>query len=75
MDAKWADGRQTGVAEGHKAGVAEGKSEAILAFLGARGVVVSDAARRRIVECKDVAVLERWITLAVTVVSADELVE
>jgi predicted transposase/invertase (TIGR01784 family) len=79
MDAKWADGRQTGVAEGHKTGVAEGHktgvASAILAVLAARGVVVSDAARRRIVECKDVAVLERWITLAVTVVSADDLVE
>ena len=62
MDAKWEDGRKTGLIS------------ALLGFLAARGVAVGDAARKRIVECKDVALLERWITQAITVASADELV-
>lgn len=73
-----AEGHKTGVVEGHKTGLAEGHqtglSSAILGFLAARGIAVSEAARKRIVECKDVTLLNRWITHAATVVSADELV-
>ncbi len=81
IQAKWVDGHRVGVAEGHKAGVAEGhkagvaegKALAIFATFAARGIVVREEMRARIATCKDAALIERWIGLAMTAASADEL--
>lgn len=70
IDAKWTEGHKIG----RKAGALEGKASAILTIFAARGIPVSDTVRERIAACLDAAVLERWISLAVTVTSADELV-
>jgi predicted transposase/invertase (TIGR01784 family) len=83
MDAKWADGHQTGLEQGHKAGLeqghkaglAEGKASAIVTILTARGLPISEQVRARIVQCQDVVLLERWLTQALTVASADDLRE
>lgn len=50
-----------------------GEATAVLKILSARGLLVSDPARARIVTCTDPAVLERWIERAVTVAETDEL--
>jgi len=52
---------------------AEGKTEAVLDFLDARGIAVSDEQRARILECDDPELLSKWVRRAATVTSADEL--
>ncbi|MBV2356019.1 hypothetical protein KUM39_16835 [Streptomyces sp. J2-1] len=58
-----------GVAEGE----AKGEAKGVLAVLGVRGVVVSEAARARITECNDIARMNRWLALAATVERAEDL--
>jgi hypothetical protein len=53
------------------AGIAQGKGESLLAILEARGLVPSDEERRRITECHDLELLDRWIRLAATAASVD----
>ena len=74
IDAKWVEGHKAGVVEGHKAGAVEGKTSAIFTIFAARGMAVSDAARTRILACNDIALLEQWIGLAISVASVDELI-
>jgi len=59
--------------QGEHKGKIEAKIEAILAFLAARGVAVSDDLRARIEACRDAAVLDRWIVRAATAASAEEI--
>lgn len=51
----------------------QGEANALLVFLAARGVPVSDVARARILACNERDMLERWIQRAVTVTTADDL--
>jgi predicted transposase/invertase (TIGR01784 family) len=60
--------------EGLSRGLSQGKAAAILAFLAARGLTVTEEARARIEGCRDVALLDRWIARAATAVSAEEVV-
>jgi hypothetical protein len=73
-----AEGRTEGRAEGRTEGRAEGEAaanaRAVLTVLRARGIVVSDADRERIVAEKDPARLERWIDRAVLAASVAEVV-
>jgi Uma2 family endonuclease len=46
-------------------------AQAVLAVLAARGLVVSDAARARVLDTRDPATLHRWLTLAATAPSAE----
>jgi hypothetical protein len=52
---------------------AKGEAQALLAVLAARGLPVTDEARARILACRDLPVLERWVTRAVTAASIDDL--
>jgi Arc/MetJ-type ribon-helix-helix transcriptional regulator len=52
---------------------AEGKAEAVLQLLEARSVAVGDEVRARILACRDLAQLERWLLRAATVTAVDEL--
>jgi len=61
------------LAQGKAEGKAEGEAAAVIGFLEARGVPVSPAARDRIAQCSDLDQLGRWIRLAATVNSADDL--
>lgn len=54
---------------------AEGKAEAVLAVLAARGVEVADEDRARVLACLDGALLDRWLTAAVSASSTTELLE
>jgi hypothetical protein len=62
-----------GRSEGRAEGEAKGRAEAVLEFLEARGLPVSDEARARILACTDAAQLAAWVRKAVTVASVDEL--
>lgn len=53
---------------------AEGKAESILAVLMARGMAVSEAVRARVLGCKEVSLLDRWLTRAATAASDSEVV-
>ncbi|MFE0579308.1 hypothetical protein [Streptomyces sp. NPDC058874] len=59
--------------EGRAEGEARRAAEDVLAVLGERGLQVSGAARERIVGCRDVATLGRWLRRAVTAPSADAI--
>jgi flagellar biosynthesis/type III secretory pathway protein FliH len=76
--AKWAEGEAKGEAkgraEGEAKGEAKGKAAALLAFLGARGISVSDKARAHIEACQDAPTLDHWITRAATSASAEEVI-
>jgi predicted transposase/invertase (TIGR01784 family) len=61
--------RQEGVEEG----TLKGQARAILGFLAARGIPVSDEARARIKACDDAGTLDRWIVLAATAASAEAI--
>jgi len=62
-----------GRAEGEAKGEAKGLAEALFAVLQARGLRVSDEVRARVFACADVAQLDAWVRMAVTVTSVDEL--
>jgi Uma2 family endonuclease len=54
-------------------GRAEGKAEAVIAVLTARHLAPSAEQRALLLACRDPAVLDRWLALAVTATSLDEL--
>jgi hypothetical protein len=62
-------GRELGVAQGE----AKGKADAVLAFLAARGLSVSESVKERIHQSQDLAELDRWVQAAATIRQADEL--
>ena len=70
-----AEGKAEGEAKGKAEGKAEGEAKAVLAVLAARGLAVSETERERILACRDLAELDRWIACAVAVTSAGELFE
>jgi len=67
-------GRTEGLELGRTEGRAEGKALAVLAVLAARAVDVPDAVRAKVLACTDAPTLDAWITRAVTVKTASELV-
>ena len=61
---------QSDFAKKHRAA---GEARGVLNVLSARGLVVSEEQKARILACTDVETLDGWIRKAVTVASADEL--
>jgi hypothetical protein len=61
------------IAQGVAEGVAQGSARAVLAVLSARNVPLGEAQRARILECTDVALLERWVTRAATATTAGDV--
>jgi hypothetical protein len=49
--------------------------KALLKVLAQRGLILTEAQQRRITECSDVAVLDRWLDRALTVASVDEILD
>jgi hypothetical protein len=66
-------GRSEGEALGRSEGEAKGKAEAVLAFLMARGLDVTEAVEERIQACDNLTLLDRWVRAAATVTCAEEL--
>jgi predicted transposase YdaD len=61
------------IQEGARKGKAEGKAEDILAIFETRRIAISAQQRARILDCKDVIELDRWLRKAVTAESVAEL--
>jgi hypothetical protein len=55
-------GKALGRAEGIEEGQAKAKAEALLAVFVARGFQLDDAQRTRIIECRDLSLLDRWFS-------------
>jgi hypothetical protein len=72
-DAGRQEGRQEGRPEGREEGRQEGEAKAVVTFLEARKITVSDEARARILKTTDLGILDRWLQKAATVTSVDEL--
>ncbi len=68
-----AQGRAEGRAEGRTEGEAVGKAEALVAVLAARKLPVSEAQRERILACKDLPELDRWIARAAVAATTEEI--
>ncbi len=66
-------GRAEGLEKGRAEGLFEGERTALLKVLEARGLVVKQRARQRILACTNPAQLERWLRKAVSVRSTAEL--
>jgi hypothetical protein len=56
-------------------GKAEGKAEAVLAVLEARGVALDADARKQILSCSDLPVLDGWLRQATSATSVREIVD
>ena len=69
-----ADLRAAGKAEGKVEGKAEGKAEGILALLKARGLPVSEPVKARLLSCKDLSILDRWLVRAATASSDSDVI-
>jgi hypothetical protein len=67
------DFAKTHQAKGRAEGEAKGEARGVLAVLDARGLVVSDDQKARILACTDLETLDRWIRKAVAITSIDEL--
>lgn len=50
-----------------------GRAEALLSFLHSRGIAIDDAARERILSCREAKELDRWIALAASVEKIEDL--
>ena len=55
-----AEGRAEGELKGRAEGELKGKAENVLAVLEVRGLVATAEHRARILDCRDVARLDRW---------------
>ena len=62
-----AKGQAQGLTEGKAQGLTEGKAEAILAVLEARSLEVADEQRERVLACRDLEELDRWLRRAAVV--------
>lgn len=65
----FADGRAQGREEGRE----EGHADSVLILLRARGIAVSEEIGARIVACRDLPTIERWLLRAATVTSASDI--
>jgi hypothetical protein len=59
--------------EGLNKARASGKATALLGFLRARGLAVTDEQHARILACTDAALLDRWIERAAVASSVDDV--
>jgi hypothetical protein len=56
-------------------GVAKGRAEGVLRILAARKIQVGDEARRRILYCRDMALLDQWFDRALTATQLSEVLD
>jgi hypothetical protein len=69
-----AEGKVVGEAQGRALGEVRGTAQAVIRVLAARGIVVSDLERERILSCTDRETLDQWIERAVRVTSVAEMI-
>lgn len=68
-----AQGKAEGILEGKAEGEAAGKANALLTFLGARGLALDEEGRARIAACTDIEQLDEWIKRAATAATIAQL--
>ena len=68
-------GREEGREKGREEGLYEGERMALLEVLDARGLKVKEEARQRILACLEQTQLKRWLRMAVSVRTTEELFE
>lgn len=59
--------------EGRAEGQAKGQAEGLLLVLEARGIAVTDEIRKKVADCDDPRLLQRWLQRAATATSAEEV--
>jgi predicted transposase YdaD len=69
------EGLRKGREEGRQEGFYEGELAAVLEVLDARGIPVDEASRQRLMACKELSQIKRWLRKAVSVQSVRELFE
>lgn len=62
-------------AEERAAGFAEGQAQTLVSIIEARGLALTSEERRRILDCRDSILLERWTRRAITVDTVAELLK
>ena len=67
------EGFRDGLAQGKDEGFRDGKRTAVLAILAHRGIALSPSQQARIDACNDLTVLDKWLTLALSIESAGQL--
>ena len=75
MYTSWEEGRTQGRIQGRTEGRTEGRANSVLIVLRARGIVVPEAARKRILAQKDLQRLQRWLEKATTATSIGEVLD
>ncbi|WP_073561366.1 Rpn family recombination-promoting nuclease/putative transposase [Archangium sp. Cb G35] len=64
---------ERGRRKGLKQGLALGRAEGLLRILVARGLLVDEQARQRVLTCMDLATLNKWLDRAVTATTLSEV--
>lgn len=59
--------------EGREEGRASGRADVLLRIAERRGWALGEALRARIVDCRDVALLDRWVDRALDAATVDEV--
>ena len=67
------EGEVRGEARGETRGEVRGRARSILKVLEARGIAISEAQRQEILDCRDLAQLDRWLARAVLASSVEEI--
>ena len=68
---RWCDQGEQGLEQGRL----RGRAEAVLRILAARGVHVGDEAQQRMLECTDLATLDRWFDRALNATTLSDVLE
>jgi hypothetical protein len=71
----YAKGKAEGKAEGQAEGEAKGKALAVIAILETRGLSAPPEVRERIVACRDLPTLDRWLGRALTAATAAGVID
>jgi flagellar biosynthesis/type III secretory pathway protein FliH len=71
----WEQGFAQGFEQGWLEGLARGRAESILRLLAARGVFVDEAARQRILTCRDRATLNHWFDKSMSATSLSAVLD
>ena len=67
------EGEVRGEARGETRGEVRGRARSILKVLEARGIAISEAQRQEILDCRDLAQLDRWLARAILASSVEEI--
>ncbi|MFY0522732.1 hypothetical protein ACN28I_05860 [Archangium gephyra] len=64
---------ETLIERGHRRGLKQGLAQGVLRILAARGLLVDEQARQRILTCTDMATLDTWFDRALTATTLSEV--